>query len=457
MRAFLLTLFMISLSFKTYCQGYFINYQAFFYDTVVIYQPGKNLVIPNQPLAKALVKLTFELDTSDVLVYSETYTLSTDDHGQVTHQIGKDSARFSGLPWYKLIRLKVIWHTPSDDTMILDTSLLGASPYAMYSLKSNVPDGSHKGQLLFWNGERWDLLHLGGPGQALVMGEDSIPRTVANNPFVYVSTDKPPLICVSGDSVLLTAISPDQGISYQWYKNDTLISGADDSNYIAYDPGRYQVKVTRDSIPTSHFFSNTVQVKEAGIYSIRLNTSPSSVSQKLCQNTPIDTIRYTISGVSVVNVAGLPPGVASTWLNGKLTIAGVPLLADTFVVKIYLNELCLKDSLIETDTIIVTQSPRLSLNNVSGSTTQVISTGSSLEDIVMDFVGADSVVVRGLPPGVSATRSVGRLIISGRPTRQGIFPYSATLTGGCAGSPTSLSGVIFVSLGASRSVSRTRP
>lgn len=67
--------------------------------------------------------------------------------------------------------------------------------------------------------------------------------TVNKNPSALIIADGPVSFCAGG-SVLLSA-NTGAGLSYQWYKNASLIDGATTINYLATTAGIYKCKVTK--------------------------------------------------------------------------------------------------------------------------------------------------------------------------------------------------------------------
>jgi hypothetical protein len=89
----------------------------------------------------------------------------------------------------------------------------------------------------------------------------------------------------SGDSVLLSAITNDTGISYQWYRNSMPIPNATTTQFLADSSGFYQVAI---SDTTCTAFSAVQQVVAGSIYT-------DSISLAFCQNDSIVLDSLTIS------------------------------------------------------------------------------------------------------------------------------------------------------------------
>ena len=61
-------------------------------------------------------------------------------------------------------------------------------------------------------------------------------------PDATVTLSGPVTFCASGKVTLTAPVSA--GYSYEWFKNNTLISGANSSTYMAESSGNFKVKVT---------------------------------------------------------------------------------------------------------------------------------------------------------------------------------------------------------------------
>ena len=67
----------------------------------------------------------------------------------------------------------------------------------------------------------------------------------ASNPRAPISVDGPIGICEGGSATLRTGLNPD--LTYVWYKDNTVIAGADQATYETTEPGVYKVITTSDN------------------------------------------------------------------------------------------------------------------------------------------------------------------------------------------------------------------
>ncbi|MBT7656087.1 MAG: hypothetical protein HN591_05425 [Flavobacteriales bacterium] len=149
-----------------------------------------------------------------------------------------------------------------------------------------------------------------------------------------------------------------------------------------------------------------------------------SDSQIICDSSPIVNISYNIVGAT--SITTLPSSNNPSWLNGNfvggvLTLSGSPNTAGEFE-QIYPYQYALIGSVfgcvsgVPTPTLegTITVSPDqlVSLQSGSGSISQTICEGDSINPIFVEYYGsATGVNVTGLPPGVSAKPAVLRTAI----------------------------------------------
>lgn len=115
--------------------------------------------------------------------------------------------------------------------------------------------------------------------------------TPCTPPTAIASVNGSSVLSATNTAVSLTA-NAGAGLSYQWYKNNTLIAGATSQNYTATTPGSYAVYVSDGGCVQ---FSNTVEVTTSATLSL--------VSATLCN--------YTNNNI-VFNASGFPPGTVFT-------------------------------------------------------------------------------------------------------------------------------------------------
>ncbi len=138
--------------------------------------------------------------------------------------------------------------------------------------------------------------------------KDSTVRTIIvnANPQITVSTNKPPFIC-NGDSVHFNAIAaPGSGsiVSYQWYKDGLLMSGAVTNTLTVTQSGGYQVKVFN-----SNGCSTLSAVTGVVVYPLPTGTVSSLTGNQICQGS---TILLTATGGSIYE-----------WYRNGTVISGV--------------------------------------------------------------------------------------------------------------------------------------
>ncbi|MCS6935074.1 MAG: T9SS type A sorting domain-containing protein [Chitinophagales bacterium] len=92
---------------------------------------------------------------------------------------------------------------------------------------------------------------------------DPVTVTVTAPPQAIITPQANVTIC-NGSSVTLQA-NTGQGLTYQWFRNDTIIPGATNSSYMAQVPGNYTVQVSNGCAATSAPVSVTVNSVQAAI------------------------------------------------------------------------------------------------------------------------------------------------------------------------------------------------
>jgi gliding motility-associated-like protein len=162
-------------------------------------------------------------------------------------------------------------------------------------------------------------------------------------------------------------------------------------------------------------------------------------SQSVCQNTPIDTIRYATTGATGVNITGLTGDYKWDWTNDIITITGTPTTLGKLTYKIDLIGGC---GVVDTTGTITVTGPN-SLTLTSGNKDQTLCANDvPIADIKIATMGVAGASVKGLPAGVTGTWSANVFTITGKPTQSGTFPYTVSQTGGCPGN--SILGVLTV-------------
>lgn len=157
-----------------------------------------------------------------------------------------------------------------------------------------------------------------GPGAALS----------ANGNAIYCETATPPV----PKPIALIATSPSTGITYQWYKNNTLLSGGGITSSTSslttamlniFGDGMYKVKIFKSGCSTE---SNTIFVNEDCVpivpCDITTDLTPTIVYNNLCSSFPNPT----------VTVTGTPsPLQTSTPTSQSISISGPNYPLTTFI------------------------------------------------------------------------------------------------------------------------------
>ena len=175
---------------------------------------------------------------------------------------------------------------------------------------------------------------------------------------------------------------------------------------------------------------------------ISLTSAPATTSQTVCINTAITNIIYTTSnGATGATVTGLPTGVTGTFNAGVFTISNTPTVSGIFNYNVTTVGGCLSASL--GGSITVSANATMTLTSAPATSNQTVSINTPITTITYGTAnGVTSVIVTGLPPGVTGSFAGGVFTISGTPTGVGTFNYTVTTTGGCG--TVTLNGVIVV-------------
>ncbi len=177
---------------------------------------------------------------------------------------------------------------------------------------------------------------------------------------------------------------------------------------------------------------------------ISLVSPAGSNLQNLCIDASIDPIVYVFSGGATGAIAlNLPPGLTSLVQNDTLYIFGTASQAGNYAFIVHTT-----GTACEADTnygvINIDAFPSVTLISGVNSDQQEVFVNESIQTIVYLLNGsADTAVVSGLPPGVTAVFSGDSLIISGSPSTIGLWTYGILATGGLCVSDT-IFGVINV-------------
>jgi hypothetical protein len=86
--------------------------------------------------------------------------------------------------------------------------------------------------------------YIKGTNQAGCFAIKPVVVTVAASSAGTITPVNPPTVC-NGETLLLTAST---GISYQWYKNDVIINGANTRTYNVTSAGTYDVSINNAAV-----------------------------------------------------------------------------------------------------------------------------------------------------------------------------------------------------------------
>jgi len=106
-------------------------------------------------------------------VFIETQTISTNDNGLATLEIGGGTPVLGSLGSINWASGSYYIKTETDPSggsnyTISGTSQLMSVPYALYAANSGItPSGNHPGEMLYWTGVEWALIGNGIDGQVL--------------------------------------------------------------------------------------------------------------------------------------------------------------------------------------------------------------------------------------------------------------------------------------------------
>lgn len=257
-------------------------------------------------------------------------------------------------------------------------------------------------------------------------------------------------VCVGG-TVQFTDLSTN-AVTWGWnFTSAGSPSGSSAQNpLITYTtPGVFQVVL----VVTSATFENDVEVKNAYITvvpnaTITLASAAGTDAQSLCTGDPLTDIVFDIVAATGVTVTGsYPTGVIGVFSpssdGGTYTVSGTPTSAGSYPITI---ETTGGGCAAQTYNFVinVTSQHTMTLTSAAGTDNQLVCNGSAMTPIEYTYGGgATSVLITGLPSGVSFTDVAGVVTISGTPTSQGIHNYTITTVGGAC-PPIQLNGIIEV-------------
>jgi gliding motility-associated-like protein len=160
--------------------------------------------------------------------------------------------------------------------------------------------------------------------------------------------------------------------------------------------------------------------------------SPISDTQQVCINSAIDTIWYQFSG-SATSAFGmnLPAGINVTIQGDTVIVSDTATSPGIYSYTIFTTGgACPADSV--NGMLTIDDSLGLQLLSPAGTDNQILcDNGNSIDPILYALSnGADTVVVTGLPAGITTLFANDSLQITGTPTAAGTFVYSMVVSGG---------------------------
>ncbi|WGK94414.1 MULTISPECIES: PKD-like domain-containing protein [Flavobacterium] len=179
------------------------------------------------------------------------------------------------------------------------------------------------------------------------------------------------------------------------------------------------------SASTSIFFD----IKPAATITFISNSS--SLNQAVCQNGPIVPIQFTVGGGATgIENPILPAGLTISFdaATAVYTIQGNPTVNGTFTIPITTTGCSITENVVISN---VNSAVSVNLISATGTDNQTVcqtNFNTAIVPIKYTIVGATGVTLTGLPAGVSSSydSETGELLISGIPTRAGIFNYTIT-------------------------------
>ncbi|WP_338225869.1 beta strand repeat-containing protein [Algoriphagus confluentis] len=318
------------------------------------------------------------------------------------------------------------WFSNSTASSVGGTAVPGATS------ASFTPPSSTQGEFYYY-------VVVTGP--CTTVTSDVSGRYFVSPPVTAIVSDldtSPQTICPGDSFSALTFQASGANLSYQWYRNSsastsggTLITGEISSSFTPptsdFGPVYYYALATSDC--------GTVTSSVSGAFAIT-GSSSTAANQTLCVDTPLNpVITHTTTGTTgianhgVAGANGLPPGVSATWSSGIITISGTPTSSagSPYTYSIPLIGAC--GSEVATGTITV--NPKAQINNLN----QTICTGGTFS--VTPAQGIDGTI----PSGTTYTWTAPTL--------------SAGLTGGVAGSGSSITGSLVNSTNTPRTATYT--
>ncbi len=167
-------IFAITLTLKLSAQApQKFSYQA------VIRNTNNNLITNTQ------VKMRISIlqgSSSGTVVYSEIHSPTTNINGLATVEIGNgtnQTGSFANINWASGTFFLKTETDPTNGTnySVVGSTQLLSTPYALYAAQSanGVPGTSNLGDMLYWDGSKWQKIPIGKSGQYLKINNNNMP------------------------------------------------------------------------------------------------------------------------------------------------------------------------------------------------------------------------------------------------------------------------------------------
>jgi hypothetical protein len=133
----------------------------------------------------------------------------------------------------------------------------------------------------------------------------------------------------------IAASGGDNSISYQWYRNGSVITGATATTYA---PTAYAstVGVQTFTRRAKDGTCNTTLTASTGQWMLTVNALPTITlttanhDQTVETGSSITPIKYTTANANGASISGQPSGVSGAWASNTYTVSGTPTAAGTF-------------------------------------------------------------------------------------------------------------------------------
>jgi gliding motility-associated-like protein len=263
------------------------------------------------------------------------------------------------------------------------------------------------------------------PGSITVNPDATITLTSAvgtDNQTICINNSITPITyTIGGGGTGATASGLPAGVSGTYLAGNFTISG---TPAVA---GTFNYTVTTTGLCLQQVATGTITVTPDAVITL----SSGSLNQTICQNTPIGTLLFAISGGGTgAIVSGLPAGITGTFAAGSFTISGSPTVSGTFNYTVTTTGPCLQSSI--NGTITVNPDATIALSSAAGTDAQTLCINNPITAITYTVGGGGTgATVSGLPAGISGVYSAGTFTINGTPSVSGTFNYTVTTTGTC--------------------------